>query len=240
MNNAPSISVVIPAYNEEASIGDCVQEVARVLNGMGKPFEIVVVDDGSRDGTFAALKREKEKLPELVIVRLETNSGQTAAFHAGFANARGDVIVTMDADLQNDPADIPKLLTLLSCWDVACGYRGKRMDSAVRRLSSRLANATRNTLTGDTIRDVGCSLRAMKADCVRGLRLYEGMHRFLPTLLRMDGWKVTETEVNHRPRSRGTSKYGVLNRLFKATRDLMAVRWMQARRMKYRVAERIA
>jgi glycosyltransferase involved in cell wall biosynthesis len=198
-----------------------------------------VVDDGSTDGTVSALKQAKEKLPELVIVRLAANSGQTAAFHAGFACARGDTIVTLDADLQNDPADIPKLLALLDRWDVVCGYRGKRMDSPLRRLSSRIANATRNKLTGDSIRDVGCSLRAFKAECVRGLKLYEGMHRFLPTLLKMDGWTVTEMAVNHRPRARGKSKYGVTNRLFKAARDLMAVRWMQARRLKYEIAEKL-
>jgi len=162
-----------------------------------------------------------------------------SAFDAGFKAARGKAVITMDADQQNDPADIPRLLEALEQWDVVCGYRQKRHDSVVRRISSRVANWVRNKLTRESIRDVGCSLRAVKRECLQGLKLYNGMHRFLPTLLRLDGWRVTEVPVNHRPRRRGKSKYGIRNRLFRGLRDLMAVRWMRSRWLRYRIAERI-
>ncbi|MDP6438437.1 MAG: glycosyltransferase family 2 protein [Candidatus Brocadiia bacterium] len=233
------ISVVIPAYNEEESIGACLDEVLRVMNGAGKPYEIVVVDDGSTDRTRAVLKERKESLPELVIVGFESNCGQSAAFDAGFKSARGAVVVTMDADLQNDPEDIPKLVELTGEWDMVCGWRETRHDSLVRRISSRIANGVRNALTGESIRDVGCSIRAMRAECLRGLKLYRGMHRFLPTLVRLDGWSVTEVPVGHRPRRWGRTKYGIGNRLFRALRDLVAVRWMRSRWLNYTVEERI-
>lgn len=233
------ISVVIPAYDEEESIGACVDEVAAVMRGLGRTWEIVVVDDGSADGTFEVLKAKKSSVPELVIVRLDGNHGQTAAFDAGFRSARGRLIVTMDADLQNDPADIPRLLELADEWDVVCGWRRRRRDSFVRRISSRIANGVRNRLTGESIRDVGCSLRVFKAAAARRLKLYDGMHRFLPTLLRMEGCSVTEVPVIHRPRANGRSKYGLAGRLFRSLRDLFAVRWMQSRYLKYRIEERI-
>jgi len=198
-----------------------------------------VVDDGSTDGTFEQLRARKADVPELVIVRLDTNHGQTAAFDAGFRAARGPVIVTMDADMQNHPRDIPKLLERIGRWDVVCGVRQQRQDSFVRRASSRIANWVRNRLTHEQIQDVGCSLRAMKAECVRDLKLYEGMHRFLPTLLKLDGWTVTEVPVTHRPRKRGKAHYGIRNRLFRGLRDCFAVRWMQSRWIRYEIKERI-
>jgi glycosyltransferase involved in cell wall biosynthesis len=232
-------SVVIPAYNEEESIAACVEEVAGVLDGLGRPYEIVVVEDGSTDRTFQVLKEAKAAVTQLVVLRFEANHGQTAGFDAGLKAARGDVIVMMDADMQNDPADIPRLLAELDGCDVVCGYRAERHDSFVRRASSRIANAVRNKLTGESIRDVGCSLRAVRAECVRGLKLYNGMHRFLPTLLRLDGWRLKEVPVNHRPRRWGRAKYGIGNRLFRGLRDLFAVRWMQARWLRYEITERI-
>jgi len=235
----PGVSVVIPAYNEQESIGACLDELKSVMDGLGRPYEIVVVDDGSTDRTLEVLKEKKRVAAELVVLKFDRNYGQTAAFDAGFRAARGGIIVAMDADLQNDPADIPRLLELVGPWDVVCGYRQKRRDSLVRRVSSRIANWVRNKVTRDDIRDVGCSLRAMKAQCVERLKLYDGMHRFLPTLLKMDGWTVTQVPVNHRPRRWGRAKYGVWNRLFRALRDLMAVRWMQARWLRYRIEERI-
>jgi len=236
----PEISVVIPAHNEEAVIGDCLDELATWMkDSVRRPFEVVVVDDGSDDLTFEQLMQKKRNLPELVIVRLEGRYGQTAAFDAGFRSARGDVIVTMDADMQNHPRDIAGLLDQLGRWDVVCGVRQKRNDSFVRRVSSRIANWTRNKLTGENIRDVGCSLRAFKAECVKDLKLYDGMHRFLPTLLKLDGWSVTELPVTHRPRRRGKAHYGIGNRLFRGLRDIFAVRWMQSRWLKYRIKERI-
>jgi len=233
------LSVVVPAYNEQASIGACVTEVADVLGSLSGRHEIIVVDDGSADGTWDALKRLHEAVPMLRALRLATRSGQTAAFDAGFRAARGRYVVTMDADLQNDPADIPALLELMPHWDVVCGVRRSRRDSLLRRLSSRIANGVRNRLTGESIRDVGCSLRAIRTERLRNLRLYDGMHRFLPTLLRWDGCRVTEVLVNHRPRRTGKSKYGLWNRLFRALRDLMAVRWMRSRWLRYEVAEEV-
>jgi glycosyltransferase involved in cell wall biosynthesis len=182
---------------------------------------------------------KKEEIDELVIVRLDGNQGQTAAFDAGFKSARGRVIVTMDADMQNHPGDIPDLLKNIEEYDVVCGIREKRQDSIVRLVSSRIANWVRNRLTHEQIEDVGCSLRAMKAECVSDLKLYDGMHRFLPTLLKLDGWTVTEIPVSHRPRKRGQAKYGIRNRLFRGLRDLFAVRWMQSRWLRYNIKERI-
>ena len=233
------VSVVIPAFNEEESIAACVDEIRAVMDGLGEPYEVIVVDDGSTDGTFGILRKKKKDMHRLVILRFDANHGQTAAFDAGFRAARGKAIVTLDADLQNDPADIPRLLELLDRWDVVCGYRQKRHDSPVRRASSRIANWVRNKLTHESIRDVGCSLRAFKAECVGGLKLYNGMHRFLPTLLRLDGYSVTEVSVGHRRRRWGKSKYGIRNRLFRGLRDLMAVRWMRSRWLRYRIEEQV-
>ena len=237
MEATPELSLVILAFDEQECITDCVREARDVLKRTGRLFEIIVVDDGSTDGTYRVLRRLKPSVPELRPLRLTYHCGQTAALDAGFKAARGDVIVTMDGDLQNDPADIPSLLQLIGDWDVVCGYRKKRQDSLVRRASSRIANWVRNRLTHETIRDVGCSLRALKAECVRGLKLYDGMHRFLPTLLKLDGWRVTEVPVNHRARRTGKTKYGIRNRFFRGLRDLMAVRWMQSRWLRYHVEE---
>lgn len=231
------LSVVIPAYNEEDCIGPCVREVRDVLDPLGLQYEIVVVDDGSTDGTIRILGELADEVPQLVVFPLDGNHGQTAAFEAGFRHSRGRAVATMDADMQNDPADIPNMLPLLEQWDVVCGVRRKRNDSIVRRISSRVANAIRNWLTHESIRDVGCSMRIMKAEVVAGLKLFNGLHRFLPTLMRMDGWTITEVMVNHRPRHAGRAKYGIGNRALRALRDLFAVRWMMSRWLKYEVKE---
>jgi dolichol-phosphate mannosyltransferase len=233
------LSLVIPAYNEELSIEPCVLEADGVLAGLGKRYEIVVVDDGSTDGTFERLRALKKDVSALRAVRFARNRGQTTAMAAGFEHARGVIIVTMDADMQNDPADIPRLLEKMSEWDVVCGVRQGRRDSFVRKASSAIANAVRNRLTHESIRDVGCTLRAMRARHVRRIKLFEGMHRFLPTLLKLEGARVVEIPVSHRPRTKGANKYGIGNRLFKGLRDLFAVRWMQSRYVRYEVKEEI-
>ena len=235
----PEVSVVIPAFNEEGPIVACVREVDEAVKGVRRPYEIIVVDDGSTDRTFDLLKDLKKDVPALRVLRFAANCGQTAAFDAGFKAARGQFVVALDADQQNDPADIPRLLELAGEWDVVCGVRAKRRDSLVRRISSRIGNGTRNLLTGDNIRDVGCSLRAFRAECLRDLKLYKGLHRFLPTLLKWEGWSVTEVPVNHRPRQSGRSKYGVWNRMFRGLRDLFAVRWMKSRHICYEIREEI-
>jgi dolichol-phosphate mannosyltransferase len=233
------VSVVVPVFNEVESLRPLTLSVIETMDATGDDYEIVFVDDGSNDGSRELLKELAATYPRRIrFVQFDRNYGQTAAFDAGFKAAKGTVIVTMDADLQNDPADIPHLVKLTSNWDVVCGYRQTRHDSFVRRVSSRIANKFRNSLTQESIRDVGCSLRAMRAECVKELKLYTGMHRFLPTLLKLDGYSITECPVNHRPRERGTSKYGIRNRLFRGLRDTIAVRWMQSRWLRYEIEEK--
>jgi len=233
------ISLVVPACDEEDSIGDCIREAAGVLDRLGRPYEILVVDDGSTDRTFDVLKELRKELPRLRALRFRQNRGQTAAMDAGFRHAAGDIVVTIDADMQNDPADIPKLLDAMGEWDAVCGMRLKRRDNFIRRASSRIANWVRNKLSNDDIRDTGCTLKAYRRECLLRLKLFEGMHRFLPTLLRMEGFRVTEMAVNHRPRLQGETKYNVWNRVFKSFKDLLAVRWMKRRRIHYEIGEEI-
>lgn len=231
------VSLVIPVYNERENLAPLLDEIAAALSG--RRYEVVAVDDGSTDGSVAALKALQSAHPELHIVTFAANAGQTAAFAAGFRAARGPVIVTLDADGQNDPADIPALVDELARANAAAvaGYRAARQDSAWKRLQSRIANGVRNWLNHETIRDTGCSLKAFRADAVRNLPLFTGMHRFLPTLVRMQGGAVTEVPVRHRPRRSGTTKYGMWNRVFRSLADALAVRWMQRRVLRYRVTE---
>ena len=236
---APDVSLVVPVYNERENVGALVAEIAAAL--AGRRYEVVAVDDGSTDGSLAELKRLKGAHPELHIVAFERNAGQSAAFVAGFRAARGRAIVTLDADLQNDPADVPALLAELERSGAACvaGYRANRRDTPWKRLQSRIANGVRNWLTAETIRDTGCSLKAFRADAVRALPAFNGMHRFLPTLIRRDGGVVTEVPVRHRPRRFGKTKYGMWNRVFRALRDAFGVRWLLRRALRYRVREEI-
>ncbi len=231
------VSLVIPVYNERENLAPLLDEIAAAL--AGRRYEVVAVDDGSTDGSVAALKALKPAHPGLHIVAFAANAGQTAAFAAGFQAARGTVIVTLDADGQNDPADIPALLEELARGDAAAvaGYRAARRDSAWKRLQSRIANGVRNWLNHETIRDTGCSLKAFRADAVRDMPLFTGMHRFLPTLVKMQGGAVAEVPVRHRPRRSGTTKYGMWNRVFRSLADALAVRWMQRRVLRYRVIE---
>jgi glycosyltransferase involved in cell wall biosynthesis len=234
----PELSVVVPVYNEVTNLEPLLDELLTVLVPMGKEFEILLVDDGSTDGSA-------EKIAELARARrgvrglhFRKNRGQTAAFDAGFREARGRFVVTMDADLQNDPRDIGLLLEALDVHDAAVGYRMGRRDSWLRRVSSGIANRVRNWLSGDDIIDTGCSLKAFRRECFDRIKLYTGMHRFLPTLLRIEGFHVTQRPVRHRARASGTSKYGVWNRVFRSFVDLLAVRWMKKRRLDYEVIRR--
>jgi dolichol-phosphate mannosyltransferase len=236
---APELSLVIPVYNERDSLPLLVGEIAAAL--AGRRYEIVAVDDGSVDGSLEVLKRLKLEHTELHIVALAARAGQTAAFAAGFRVARGPVIVTLDADLQNDPADIPALVARLTTSGMTAivGYRVNRRDNRWKRLQARIANAVRNRLNGETIRDTGCSLKAFRADAVRALPLYNGMHRFLPTLIKLYGGTVGEAPVQHRPRRFGRTKYGMWNRVFRSFADALAVRWMQRRVLRYDVREEV-
>ena len=234
----PELSVLLPAYNEEACLADVVREAAGVLRRLGRPFEIIVVDDGSTDATPARLQALRGELPELRALRLLKNSGQSAALGAAFQAARGNIFVTLDADGQNDPADIPALVAKLDACDLCCGIRAKRQDSWSKRLGSRLANAVRNRALHETIRDTGCTLKAFRAEWTRGLPMqYRGMHRFLPALMAMGGARIAEIPVNHRPRAAGTSKYTNWGRLKETLWDLWAVRWMQKRHRPIRAEE---
>jgi len=233
------LSVVIPVYNEEDNLPLLWPELRGVLEQMAVSFEVLFVDDGSRDRSAEIIRAMREADARVRLVRLKANAGETAATDAGFKVARGQRVVTMDADLQNDPRDIPALVQRLEQWDAATGWRVSRGqgDSIVRRISSRVANLTRNWLSDESIRDSGCTFRAFRRECLRGLVLYRGFHRFIPTLLRMRGYRVVEVPVRNRPRRFGQSKYGVLDRLFVALVDLLVVRWMKNRLLRYEIAE---
>jgi dolichol-phosphate mannosyltransferase len=237
----PLASLVIPVYNEVQNLPILHEELGLALESAGIAFEVLYVDDGSTDGSAELIERLARADPRVRVVRLRQNSGQSAAFAAGFRFARGQFVVTLDADLQNDPADIPLLLREIADADVVCGVRQNRQDDFVRRLSSRIANAVRNRLTHEAITDVGCSLRACRREFVQDLPMFDGMHRFLPTLLRLAGaTRVKEVPVHHRPRRFGTPKYNIRNRLWRALADLFAVRWMQRRWIDRRRAEEIS
>ena len=233
------LSVVIPVYNEEDNLPLLWTELRAVLERERLDFEVVFVDDGSGDRSAEIIRGLRDGDPRVRLVRLKENAGETAATDAGFHAARGRLIVTMDADLQNDPHDIPGLLRHLDQWDAATGWRVNRGDgdSIVRRLSARIANGVRNWLSDDVIQDSGCTFRAFRRECLRGLVLYRGFHRFIPTVLKMRGYRVVEVPVHNRPRRFGQSKYGVLNRVFLATADLLVVRWMKSRALRYEIAE---
>jgi dolichol-phosphate mannosyltransferase len=233
------ISIVIPVYNEEESIKPLVSELQEVLKGIKKSFEIIFVDDGSRDRSFTILKEAALHDPQIRLIRFKRNAGQTAAFAAGFKAAQGDIIVTMDADLQNDPHDITRLLGKIGGFDVVCGWRHKRKDPWIKIVSSKIANFVRNKLSQEEIADTGCSLKAFKRECLKNMKLFNGMHRFLPTLAKMEGFTVAQVKVNHRPRRFGRTKYNIRNRMMRAFADLLAVRWMKKRHLTYDVKETI-
>jgi glycosyltransferase involved in cell wall biosynthesis len=235
------LSLVVPAYNERDNLAPLLAEIAAALVDAVRSYEVIVVDDGSTDGTLETLKTLRTRHPELRIIAFDRNAGQTAAFAAGFRAAGAPIVVTLDADLQNDPADIPRLVTKLreTGATAVAGYRPTRRDTAWRRLQSRIANGVRNRLNGEAIRDTGCSLKAFQTDAVRAVPLFAGMHRFLPTLIKMNGGTVTEIAVSHRPRKHGVTKYGMWNRVWHSLFDAFAVRWMQRRALRYRVREEV-
>jgi glycosyltransferase involved in cell wall biosynthesis len=233
----PYLSLVIPAYNEQENIEPLLSRVAGALSQLTCGYEVLIVDDGSTDATPQLLREAMTKYPWLRVLRLAKNSGQTTAFDAGFKAARGQVIATIDADLQNDPEEIPRLLPLLDGCDMIAGWRQKRNDTWRRRVQSRIANGIRNWISQETIRDSACSLKLYRRHCLQGLQLYNGMHRFMPTLVKMRGYAVREEPVKHSPRHAGTAKYGLRNRAWRAFVDLLAVRWMKGRYIRYQVTE---
>jgi glycosyltransferase involved in cell wall biosynthesis len=238
--SARLLSIVLPAYNEEGNIPVLAAELEAVLPAL-RPLEVecVMVDDGSTDGTRREMLAARERHPALGIriVVLEGNHGLTSAMDAGFRAARGELVATLDTDLQNDPRDLPRLVAALEGADAVVGVRVRRRDTLVKRLTSMVGNAVRNRLTREDIADTGCSLKVYRREFLARLKLYHGLHRFLPTLLRMEGARVAQVPVNHRPRTSGRSKYGLANRLAGPLADLLAVRWMLKRHLRYRARE---
>ncbi|MSR63870.1 MAG: glycosyltransferase [Planctomycetes bacterium] len=223
-----ALSLIAPAFDEEPNLEPLYQRVLAVF-GARNDWELVLVDDGSRDRSPEIIRALIARDARVVGVLLAHNCGQSAALAAGLREARGELVGTLDADLQNDPADLPLLLAQLGDNDAVVGYRLKRNDTFVRRASSRIANGVRNWISKDQIRDTGCSLKVFRAEALRSIPWFEGMHRFLPTLLRYQGYTVVEHPVSHHPRAAGVSKYGIRNRAWRAFKDLLAVRWMRTR-----------
>jgi dolichol-phosphate mannosyltransferase len=229
---APAVSVVVPVFNEEANMRTLQAELRSAL--AGRDYEFIFVDDGSTDESAAKI----DAAPQVRVLRFEKNAGQSAALFAGLNAARGAVIVTIDSDLQNDPTDIPRLLAAISKGaDLVCGYREQRQDTLVKRLTSRIANFVRSRYTQDRVRDTGCTLKAMRRECVAALVPFKGMHRFIPALVKGAGYRIVEVPVNHRPRKFGQSKYGLGNRAWRATVDMFGVRWLLSRRLDYKVRD---
>ena len=231
----PEISVVIPAYNEAENLPILLAELFTALGAAGQSWEIVLVDDGSTDGTAERIRAATAAEPRIRPVLLAVNGGQSAALAAGFAQVRGSVVVTLDADLQNDPADLPRLLTALEHADVVSGIRANRQDSAVRLISSRIANGFRRAVLGDPVTDIGCSFKAYRREALEGLPMFVGVHRFLPALCQFRGARLAEVTLSHRPRRHGVSKYGVGNRLWRGLADLVGVHWLKTRLVRFKI-----
>jgi glycosyltransferase involved in cell wall biosynthesis len=233
----PELSVVIPVYDERENLPPLLDELRAALAATGRTWELLLIDDGSRDGSGDWIDAEAARDPRVISIRLDRNSGQSAALAAGIVRAHGDVIVTLDADLQNDPADLPRVLAALEHADVVSGIRRDRQDSWLRLVSSRIANAVRRAWLGDPVTDIGCSFKAYRRPALDGLPMFNGVHRFLPALCVMRGARLVEVPLAHRPRRAGVSKYGVTNRLGRGFYDLIGVRWLRSRLLRARVRE---
>lgn len=228
-------SVVVPLKNEEENIEELVSEIAFVMQKLGAAWELICIDDGSTDKTQECLAKLQQQYSELRTLLFDKNYGQSSAFDAGFKAARGEFVITLDGDRQNDPLDIPKLIAAIADADLVCGRRLLRKDTFVKRMTSFLANAVRRRLCKDGVQDTGCSLKIYRANCLRNIKMFNGMHRFLPALFVIEGFRVKEVDVNHRERSKGETKYTFFNRSLNTVTDMFAVRWMYKRRLNYRI-----
>jgi glycosyltransferase involved in cell wall biosynthesis len=239
---SPWASVVIPIKDERDNLAPLTERVLKVLDARNEsrtaPYELVYVDDGSTDGSSELLDELARNYSAVRVLHFNRNYGQSSAFDAGFKHSTGALVITMDGDLQNDPADIDTLMPLAQTHDLVCGWRTTRNDNLVRKVSSRIANAVRSVVTGDRVHDTGCSLKIFRRAVVDKIQLFTGMHRFFPALALMHGFSVAEVPVRHYPRAHGISKYGVGNRLFKSLYDLIAVRWMQGRVLRYTLRDK--
>ncbi len=228
------LSIIAPAFNEVDNVQPLVERIRDVFVPLNIVFEAIIVDDAGTDGTRERLLELARQYPWLRVISLASNSGQTAAMDAGFRAARGRIWATVDADMQNDPGEIPRLMAMLSTdVDMVNGWRQKRSDNALRLIQTKIANGIRNRLSGENIKDSACSLKVYKRQCLEGLTLYKGMHRFFPTLVKMRGFKVIEVPVSHHPRAHGVTKYKFGSRVIRAFVDLLAVRWMKKRQLRY-------
>jgi glycosyltransferase involved in cell wall biosynthesis len=230
--DSPAVSIVVPLFDEEENVPILQSELAAALSGL--EYELIFVDDGSTDHTVERIVPG----PGIRVLRFEKNAGQSAALHAGLQSASGRTAVLIDGDLQNDPADIPRLLAEIERGaDLVCGYRAQRKDTLVKRVTSRVANFVRSRFTKDGVRDTGCTLKAMRRECIGALLPFKGMHRFIPALVKGAGYRLVEIPVNHRPRQFGRSKYGLGNRALRATLDMFGVRWLLSRRLNYKLRD---
>lgn len=232
-------SVVIPLKNEEENIADLIQELEPVMLKINQPWELICIDDGSTDKTLSILEKLGKEKPYLRTLVFEKNFGQSSAFDAGFRAAKGSFIITLDGDRQNDPADIPKMIEAAKDADLVCGHRVNRKDTLSKKITSRLANFVRKRLCEDEVQDTGCSLKVYRTECFKKIKMFHGMHRFLPALFTIEGYRVKEVPVNHRERTRGVTKYNFLNRSFNTISDMFAVRWMKKRRLNYIIQKEI-
>lgn len=239
MRSEDKFTVVLPVFNEQDNLLALFAELKRAADSTGRPWEAVFVDDCSTDRSLAIIKDMAAANPEVRYVAFAQNRGQSAAFCAGFDAAKSEIVVTMDADLQNDPADIPAMLDILGdeC-EMVIGWRAKRKDTFIKRISSRIANKIRDAIVDDGVQDTGCSLKVMRRDMLLRLPRFKNMHRYFPILMKVQGARIKEIKVNHRQRGAGVSKYGTLDRALAGIYDLIGVRWLITRHIGYTVKEK--
>lgn len=232
-------SVVIPIKNEEENIPILLEEVALVMNRLEKRWELILVDDGSSDQSLDILKQLKPIYPMLRVIVFEKNAGQSSAFDAGFRAAKGEFVITLDGDLQNDPQDIPALLSFADQADLVCGIRLNRKDRLSKKMISRLSNYVRSRVCQDGVQDTGCSLKIYRRKCLEKIKMYQGMHRFLPALFSIEGFRIKEVPVHHRERVKGKSNYHFFNRSLSPFIDMFFVAWMRRRHLKHQIKEEL-
>lgn len=233
-------SVVVPLKNEEDNLIDLINEIEKTMQSLNQQWELICIDDGSTDNTLGILKQLSKEKSYLRTLVFSKNFGQSSAFDAGFKAARGEFVITIDGDRQNDPADIPKLVAAIQDADLVCGHRVNRKDPIGKKITSRIANAIRSRLCQDGVQDTGCSLKIYRKTCLEKIKMYHGMHRFLPALFAIEGLRVKEVAVNHRERTKGETKYNFFNRSFNTVSDMLAVRWMRSRQLRYKIEKEIS
>jgi glycosyltransferase involved in cell wall biosynthesis len=231
-------SIVVPIKDEEDNIVPLTTEIEEVMTKVNQPWELIFVEDGSSDKSLDTILNLQKTKPFIRTVIFDQNYGQSSAFDAGFKAAKGEFVITLDGDRQNDPADIPLLIEAIKHADLVCGKRVGRKDPWSKKITSRLANAIRNQLCADGVSDTGCSLKIYRRKCLERIKMFHGLHRFLPALFRIEGLRVTEVPVRHRHRTKGKTKYSFLNR-YTAILDMFAVRWMSKRQLKYNIRKEV-